>query len=217
MIDQTELPNLNNFLQCATIAITGGIGSGKTFVCNYLRQRGIDVYDCDDAAKRIMQFSADVRIKLCQLIGDEAYLNGHLNKSVVASFLLKGESCKQAVNEIVHPAVARDFELSGDHWFESAILFDSKFYKRIHIDYVVCVSAPINLRIARIVARDSISTLKAKEWISRQMLQDEVERLSDFVIVNDDNHDISRQIDLLLEQLDDIANNDHPYFSAHQT
>lgn len=183
------------------VAITGGIGAGKTFVSEKISSIGIKVYDCDDAAKHIMRSSDEIRQQLCQLIGEDAYTDSILNKSVVARFILKSEANKQSVNAIVHPAVAKDFEKSGLHWLESAILFDSHFNELTHIDFTVCVSAPIETRISRIVIRDAITPEKAKEWIDKQMPQEKMISLSDYVIINDGQHDIDKQIDVLLKKL----------------
>ena len=124
------------------IAITGGIGSGKSYVCRILEKHGIRVYDCDAGAKRLMRQDADLQAGLKKLVGEEVYsADGILQKPVLAQFILTGEANKQAVNDVVHPAVARDFEQSDCEWMESAILFDSGFHRRTHFDKVVCVSS----------------------------------------------------------------------------
>ena len=112
------------------IAITGGIGSGKSYVCSMLRRRGIEVYDCDSAAKRIIATSAEVRRGLTRLMGPHTFLaDGRLNKAAVAEFLLQSESNAKAINDIVHPAVAADFKKSGVRWMECAILYESGFFR----------------------------------------------------------------------------------------
>ena len=183
------------------IAITGGIGSGKSYVCQLLEKHGIKVYDCDAAAKRLMRTSATLRQQLRQLVGPQVYRGCILQKRVLAEFLLASEANKQAVNEIVHPAVARDFIESDYQWLESAILFDSGFHRRVPFSFVVCVSAPEDVRVQRIMARDGISEAKALEWIHRQMPQEQVEGLSNFVIHNDGVVPLEPQVDKLLENL----------------
>lgn len=183
------------------IAITGGIGSGKSYVCQLLEKHGIKVYDCDAAAKRLMRTSAMLRQQLRQLVGPQVYRGCILQKRVLAEFLLASEANKQAVNEIVHPAVACDFIESDYQWLESAILFDSGFHRRVPFSFVVCVSAPEDVRVQRIMARDGISEAKALEWIHRQMPQEQVEAQSDFVIVNDGVVQLEPQVDKLLENL----------------
>jgi dephospho-CoA kinase len=186
------------------IAITGGIGSGKSYVCQLLEKRGIKVYDCDAAAKRLMRTSATLRQQLRQLVGPQVYRGCILQKRVLAEFLLASEANKQAVNEIVHPAVALDFIESDYQWLESAILFDSGFHRRVPFSFVVCVSAPEAVRVQRIMARDGISESKALEWIHRQMPQEQVEAQSDFVIVNDGVAPLEPQVDKLIHQLDSL-------------
>lgn len=183
------------------VAITGGIGSGKSYVCERLARRGIRVYDCDAAAKRLMRTDSRLQKALSALVGLDLFPGGVLQKRPLATFLLQSEANKQAVNAVVHPAVARDFEQSGMDWLESAIYFDSGFHARVPINYVVCVSAPTEVRIRRIIERDGISREKALEWLDTQLPQDEVLRRSDFEIVNDGQADIDQQLDQLLKKM----------------
>lgn len=188
-------------------AITGGIGSGKSYVCRMLESRGISVYDCDAAAKRLMRTSEKLQQELRQLVDQDVYTSdGQLQKRVLADFLLASEANKLALNDVIHPAVAEDFLSSGMTWLESAILFESGFDRRVSFDRIVCVSAPRDVRIQRIMRRDNISAAKAAEWIDTQMAQKEVERRSHFVIVNDGKSDIEQQIDNMLSQIKIITN-----------
>lgn len=184
------------------IAITGGIGAGKSYVCQLLKKRGIVVYDCDAAAKRLMAISANLQKELQKLVGSEVYKNGQLQKRVLAQFLLGSETNKQAVNNLVHPMVATDFLSSNYTWLESAILFESGFYKRIDFEVVICVTAPLEVRVGRIIQRDGITFKKALEWIDRQMAQEEVIKRSDYEIVNDGIKDLEQQIDIILSKIE---------------
>jgi dephospho-CoA kinase len=183
------------------IAITGGIGSGKSYVCQLLLKHGIKVYDCDEAAKRLMRISLSLQHQLMQLVGDDVYINKVLQKPVLAKFLLASDENKQAVNDIVHPAVALDYLKSDYEWLESAILFDSGFYKRVDFDKIVCVTAPLSIRVERVMERDNISQEKALEWIHRQLPQDEVLSRSDYEVVNDGKQDLEEQITILLNKI----------------
>ena len=183
------------------VAITGGIGSGKSYVCHLLQKHGIEVYDCDAAAKRLLHSDAALRQELLNLVGDEVYQGADLQKKVLAKFILASDANKQAVNEVVHPAVANDFIKSGCDWLESAILFESGFHKRVDFDCVVCISAPLEDRIARIMQRDSLSRDDSQEWIRRQMPQEEIIRLSDFTIVNDGRKNLEEQIEQIIHKI----------------
>ena len=189
------------------IAITGGIGSGKSYVCRILEKHGIRVYDCDAGAKRLMSQDADLQTGLKKLVGEQVYsADGILQKPVLAQFILTGEANKQAVNDVVHPAVARDFEQSDCEWMESAILFDSGFNHRTHFDKVVCVSAPVAVRLQRIMQRDHISQEKAQQWIDAVMPQEELIARSDYEIVNDGVSDVEAQVVHLLDLLNPSDN-----------
>ena len=181
------------------VAVTGGIGSGKSYVCRLIERRGIHVYDCDSAAKRIMTSSDEIKAALCRVVGDDVLSEGRIDKAVLASYLLKSEKNAQQINRIVHPAVAEDFISSGYSWMECAILFSSGFDKLV--DKVVCVTAPLEVRVDRIVRRDNISRDNALEWIGRQMPQEEVKTLSDYEIVNDGVMDVDIQIDKILASI----------------
>ena len=182
------------------IGITGGIGSGKSYVCKLLAARGITVYDCDAAAKRLMRTSPTLRRQLTELIGTNTYQpDGTLNKAVVAQFLLASEQNAKAIDAIVHPAVFRDFIESGVDWMESAILYESGINRLV--DRVLVVTAPEPVRIRRIMQRDGISTEKAREWIDRQWPQDRIRALADYEIVNDGETDLPSQVDSLLARI----------------
>ncbi len=188
------------------VAITGGIGSGKSYVCKLLQQRGINIYDCDQAAKRLIRTSPDIRRQLTMLIGSEAYLGEDgqggwiLNKAVVAQFLLGSEANAHAIDDIVHPAVFHDFETSGMQWLESAILYESGMDKLVN--RVIVVTAPQKVRIQRVMQRDGISREKVLEWMSRQWSQNEIRQRADYEIINDGQADLNEQIEQLLTSLD---------------
>lgn len=188
------------------IAITGGIGSGKSYVCKLLADRGVKVYDCDAAAKRIMATDTALQANLNAVVGEEVFIDGILQKPILAKFLLASETNKQAINDVVHPAVAADFIASNYQWLESAILFDAKFNERINFDYIVCIIAPEDVRIERIAQRDGISHEQALQWIKRQMPQEEMEKKADFIIVNDGTSDLSASIMSLLEAVSTLGN-----------
>ena len=172
------------------IGITGGIGSGKSFVCQRLIARGYEVYDCDSAAKRLMRTSPELQQQMKALVGS-------LEKADIAKFLLESEANAKAIDAIVHPAVFRDFEASGMKWMESAILYESGAYRLV--DKVIVVTAPEEIRIQRVMQRDHISEVKAKEWIARQLPQETVRARADYEIINDGQTPLEPQIDNLLK------------------
>lgn len=182
------------------IAITGGIGSGKSFVCRLLQQlQGVDIYDCDAAAKRLMRCSPHLRQQLTQLIGPDTYIDDQLNKAAVAQFLLSSDDHAHAIDAIVHPAVADDFIQSGKQWMECAILYESGFDKLV--DKVIVVTAPDDVRMHRIMKRDGISNLKARQWIERQWPQEKVRQLADYEIVNDGLLPLLPQIERIITNI----------------
>ena len=175
------------------IGITGGIGSGKSYVCKRLQAKyDIEVYDCDAAAKRLIRTSPDLQQQIIQLVGS-------LDKAAMSRFLLASEANQQAMNAIVHPAVFRDFQESGMQWMESAILFESGADQLV--DKSVVVTAPQGVRIQRVMLRDGITREKTLQWMNRQWSQDEVVAHADYEIVNDGIADIDKQIEQLLKTI----------------
>ncbi len=183
------------------VAITGGIGSGKSYVCRLLEQRGVQVYDCDAAAKRLMRTSVELQRKISELVGEDVFPEGQLQKSLLAQFLLRSGQNAQALDGLVHPAVAADFLSSGLQWVETAILFESRFDRRVQPDHVVCVTAPVEVRLSRVMSRDHITREKAQEWMRRQLPQHEVRARSDFEIVNDGVLPLEAQVDAVLKAI----------------
>ena len=189
------------------IGIAGGIGSGKSYVCRIIEQHGFKVYDCDREAKRLIRNSTEIRERLTDLIGQQAYdettgedgqPSYRLNKAVVADFLLDSARNARAINQIVHPAVLKDFRESGLQWLESALMFESGAYKTV--DKVVAVIAPKDVRISRVMKRDHITREEVLEWMARQMDQKEIIQKSDFVVINDGQTDIDKQLNKIFKQ-----------------
>ena len=190
------------------IGLAGGIGSGKSYVAARLLLRGIKVYDCDSAAKRLMRTSTQLREQLTALIGADCYESdgddgangsGRLNKAAVSRFLLASPTNQQAINAIVHPAVFADFEESGLQWLESGIMFESGANR--HVDRVIVVTAPKEVRLQRIMQRDGISRQQALLWLQRQWPQSELVRRAHYHLVNDGVADLHAQIETLLKTL----------------
>ena len=181
------------------IGIAGGIGSGKSYICALIRQRGFEVYDCDSAAKRLIRTDPDIRAQLTALIGPDTYsADGQLNKAVVARFLLTSDANAAAIDRIVHPAVFRDFETSGMEWLESAIMYESGISRLM--ERVIVVTAPLEVRIRRVMQRDNISRQQVLAWMDKQLPQEQVIALADFELVNDGQADIEQQLNNIIEQ-----------------
>jgi dephospho-CoA kinase len=172
--------------------LTGGIGAGKSYVCSLLREKGIEIYDTDNAAKRLIAQSPEIRRQLKELIGG-------LDKQTIAAFLLKSEENKLAINSIVHPAVIKDFLDSGYEWMECAIIYEAHLEQ--YVDKVIAVTAPREVRIERIMARDGITRKEAEQWIDAQYPQEKVAERADFVIINDGNKDLQKQIEEIWQRL----------------
>ena len=183
-----------------TLGVTGGIGSGKSYVCSILAQQGAPIFYADDAAKQIMRTHSAVQEELCALLGSEVYdAEGHLVKSVVAAYLCQGEAHSQRVNAIVHPRVEEAWrEFVAQHaaapiiYMECALLFEVGWQRLV--DKSLLVTCPEEERIARIMERDHIDHTTALKWIALQMPETEKQQLADIAIVNDGKADVAAQL-----------------------
>lgn len=185
------------------IGLTGGIGSGKTTIANLLRQKGIPVYIADQEASRIINSDPQVRKQLLALFGTDLYTSDNiLNKKKLATLIFQNKQALQQVNQIVHPQVLTDFQQWSRRQkcrsvvFESAILFEAKLNQ--HFDYIVCVYASQEIRIQRVMLRDSVNAEKVKERIQNQFDNQQICRTSDFIINTNPGEDINKQVEELL-------------------
>lgn len=191
------------------VAITGGIGCGKSVVCQLLTTMGYQVYDCDSNAKSLMLTDAELRNGLISLFGQETYLaDGSLNKPHLSSSIFGNAAALEQMNKLTHPAVARDLlkrysesDSNQIFFYESAILFESHFNQLAVPNHIISVSAPLETRIERVMKRDNASRQRILERIGSQMSQEEKDQLADYVIYNDDSRSIISQIDNLLTTL----------------
>ena len=189
-----------------SIAITGGIGSGKSYVSVLLQAAGIPVYNTDNEAKRLMLSDEGIRQDLIALLGEGVYTDGALNKPMLASFLFAGPENAARINAIVHPRVKADFrrwmeEQEGQEivGLECAILFEAGFEDAV--DAVVTVYAPESLRVERAMKRDGATEAQIRARIAAQMDEEEKCRLSDYIIYNDGSISLENQLSALVAQL----------------
>lgn len=172
------------------IGITGGIGSGKSYYARKRAAEGFPVYDSDAEAKRIVENNPEVREAIIALLGEGAFRNGKYQPKYVIGKVFdeqSGAPLLQCLNAIIHPAVLADLQewktAHGDAetlYVESAILFESGLNELC--DEVVCITAPEEVRIARVMARDGVSEAEVRARMTRQMPEDERRRRSDRIV-----------------------------------
>lgn len=176
------------------LGITGGIGSGKSYVAQMLQARwDVPVYDCDSEAKRLTAESDDIRTALTQLVGDHLWQQGQMQKPVLAAYLFASPEHAAQVNAIIHPAVRRDFLRWTDAHsrspvvaIESAILCESGFHTLV--DSILLVDAPLEVRLQRAMLRDGASR---RQVMARMARQDSAQarQLARFTVTNDGGND----------------------------
>lgn len=192
------------------VGVTGGIGSGKSYVCGLLTEKGYPIYSCDDRAKFLMVHDAKLVEEIKALVGAEAYFeDGSLNKKAVAAYLFSDADHVCRINSVVHPRVKDDFlqwaeqQQSTIVFMESAILFESGFDGVV--DTVLMIHAPLDIRIKRVMQRDGISEEAALDRVKAQIADEEKLRRSDYVVVNDGQVDLDMQLDDVLKSIKTIC------------
>ena len=190
------------------IAISGGIGSGKSVVAQMVRVMGYEVYDCDSRAKALMTTDATVRDQLVEAFGAETFLaDGSLNRQHLSQTAFADEQALSRLNAIVHPATARDML----HWAReqeargAAIAFcETALLRTAGLDRVVDgvwhVSAPPDVRIARVMVRSGLTAEQVKERMDAQSLEEAV-NAEEQVIINDNITALLPQVVKLLQEI----------------
>lgn len=193
------------------VGITGGIGSGKSFICKILQAKGFPVYDCDTEAKRLMVENEDIIKGLTSLVGEDAYLFDTekraflLNKPVIAQYLFASSENTLKINSLVHPQVKADFQNwalrqnSDIVFMESAILFEAHFQDVV--DYTILVTAPLDVKLERAMLRDHATREQIESRMSQQQDENNIIALADYIILNDGVADVQTQVNHIINEI----------------
>lgn len=187
------------------IGITGGIGAGKSIICSIIHATGYPVFYSDKAAKEILNSNEDVKTKIREIFGVEAYKNEELNRPFIAQKIFTDQNLLTAINNVVHPAVRQSFSNWAEKqtttlvFNEAAILFETGAYKLY--DATVLATAPEAIRIERVMKRDHISAEAVHKRINKQWPDAEKENLADHVLINDNSTLLIPQVNDLIAKL----------------
>jgi dephospho-CoA kinase len=187
------------------LGITGGIGSGKTSVCRVFDVLRIPVFSADKTASEIMENESSIRNQLNSIAGTDLYLNGRLDRMLLASIIFNNTLLLEMVNALVHPVVFDHFK----RWsaiqttpyviMEAAILFESGAFR--FVDRVATVVAPAEQRVERVIRRNKLTREQVLERMRNQMDDESRMKISDYIISNAENDMI---IPAILKIHDDI-------------
>lgn len=185
------------------IAITGGIGSGKSVVSRLLGIMGVPVYDCDTRAKQLMNTSSILRDALTEAVGTQVYNpTGDVNRPYLATFMFGHPERVALINSIVHPAVRADFLKWASNAkapvvaVETAVLYESGM--DADVDTVFLVHAPLEMRLQRAMQRDHTDEQSIRRRISNQMTDEELLYRASHIIHNDGHSSLIAQTQRLL-------------------
>lgn len=188
------------------VGISGGIGSGKSYICNLLEQKGFHVYNADARAKILMNSSSKIRKALVNAFGDEVFLNNELNRPFLAGIIFNSEEKREQVNAIVHPVVYEDFALWAEQqqsavvFQENAVMFDTGSY--VKFDRTILVVADQETRIKRTMLRDVASREEVLSRMNSQGNQENHKELADFVIDNSEGKNVEQQLEKILSEIE---------------
>ncbi|QGY48159.1 dephospho-CoA kinase [Maribellus comscasis] len=181
------------------VGITGGIGSGKSTICNIFKLLGVPVFEADVVAKQLLDSDSQIKSGLIHLFGEGIYMdNGSVNRKKLANIIFNDNIQLEKMNKMVHPVVREKFNDWVDkqnHKYiihEAAILFESGFYKMM--DFNILVSAEKRQRIERVKKRDAVSEAQVLERMNRQWTDEEKRKLASIEIINDNKRLIIPEI-----------------------
>jgi len=180
------------------VGITGGIGSGKSTVCEIFESLGVPVFNADKEARAITS-DPEVRKEIVEFFGEEMYVGDQLQREEMARVVFGDEQKLTKLNSIIHPQVKKAYDRwllrHNDHPYtlkEAAILFESNGAE--NLDRVIVVTAPDELRIERVMKRDGVNRESVVNRMNKQWPQEELIKRSDFRIVNDGNELLIPQV-----------------------
>jgi len=198
------------------IGITGGIGSGKTTVCEIFKLLGIPVFHADDEARDLQNNDLQIRKNLIQLFGERIYLtDGTLDRKKLATVVFTDANVLAKLNAIIHPAVRISFRKWVENHkddpyvlYEAAILLESRYAS--DFDSNILVLADEKIRIERVMRRDHASANEVKQRISNQMADIEKIKLVDYIIENNNEKLLLPQIIEIDKSIRAEAKNSRP-------
>lgn len=184
------------------IAVTGGIGVGKSVICRILTDMGYPVYDCDSKAKQIMDADSVIKDLLIQHISPVAVDGeGNIDRKAISQIVFSNPEKLKTLNSIVHGAVREDIArwIENNHgilFIETAILYQSGIDRMV--DEVWEVTAPVEMKVARVCNRNCVSEQEVLRRINSQNVPIETPHPNTKIIANDDKHSLLLQISSLL-------------------
>jgi len=187
------------------VAVTGGIGSGKSTVCRMFQVLAIPVFEADRVAKQLMVDDAALRAAIIERFGEAVLGANGLDRQALANIVFQDPAALADLNGLVHPAVRKAFaQWAGEQHasyviMEAAILAETGGHTAF--DHVIVVSAPQDIRLARVMARDGVGEEAVLARMRNQASEQERIRIANDVIMNDDAHMIIPQVLAIHERL----------------
>jgi dephospho-CoA kinase len=183
------------------IAITGGIGSGKSTVANIIKQKGNPVFSCDEVYKDLLSDKNFLNL-LKNEFGDEIIEGGALNRKILSQIVFSDKSKLQRLNRITHPVIMNEMfkraeEFNCTSYFEVPLLFENSFEGLF--DGVIVVLRDLDKRIESVVKRDNLPSDEVLKRINEQYNY-ENNNFAKYYVIHNNSHltHLKEQIDKIL-------------------
>jgi dephospho-CoA kinase len=187
------------------IGLTGGIGSGKSFIAQIIEHMGYPVYYSDARAKELTKSNPTIKMGLISLFGEEVFEGNQLNAELISSRIFHDDELLKQVNELIHPIVRADFENwvlnqnSALVFNEAAILFETGSYQ--NFDSTILVCAPTESKIERVMKRENCSREVVLERMNKQWPDEDKMKLTDYSILNDNQNPVLIHLETIINDL----------------
>ena len=192
------------------VGLTGGIGSGKTYVSYFFERQDVPVFNVDEITKAMMETDISVMNSVIEIFGKESYIDGKLNKPYIANILFSNKTARISLYNVLILPLTEQL----DDWYEGleelkcdiaivecAILFEMKMESMF--DHIIHIWAPEDVRITRVIERNSITEKEVKKRISCQMDESKKMDMADFIIDNSGNKDLKTQVNFVIKSIRD--------------
>ena len=188
------------------VALTGNIGSGKSTVAQIFNVFGIKVFNADVEARNLYNDKNVIQLLTAVFTNIILSPSGEIDKRTLATIIFSDKIALKKINSIIHPLVVNKYNewctLNKDDRYtihESAIIFENKLQEKF--DFIINVSAPVNIRIQRVMDRDNIPEIDVRKRVKNQLSDEEKCNLSHFVIINDEKRFLTPQVQLIHKTL----------------
>ena len=189
------------------IGISGGIGSGKTFISNIFKENNYKIFNSDIVAKDILNNDKSIRNKIISSFGNDSYNFVGLNKEYISDLIFNSKEKRLKLNKIIHPRVYLKYldflKINSDHnsIIESALLHQTESFGLN--DFNIIITCPVEIRVERVILRDKTNKNFVNKIIESQVDYQSIIKDFDYHIVNLDKEKTYKEVIKIIQILDE--------------